>query len=130
MSFPRERDPGTGTKNEVVTNWQHSVMRIQVNKNPSMTAQQLHNKCVSLQNLSIRTIQRCLTVLLHKKHRFLLFGAYCIWKLNMSYDCNISNTYDISMRFWKYFKYSEILNTLDFTESQHSRSGRSSYLGN
>ena len=78
MSFPRERDPGTGTKNEVVTNWQHSVMRIQVNKNPSMTAQQLHNKCVSLQNLSIRTIQRCLTVLLHKKHRFLLFGAYCI----------------------------------------------------
>ena len=77
MAFPRERDPGTGTKNEVVTNWQHSVMRIQVNKNPSMTAQQLHNKCVSLQNLSIRTIQRCLTVLLHKKHRFLLFGAYC-----------------------------------------------------
>ena len=54
----------------------------------------------------------------------------CIWKLNMSYDCNISNTYDISMRFWKCFKYSEILNTLDFTESQHSRSGRSSYLGN
>ena len=54
----------------------------------------------------------------------------CIWKLNMSYDCNISNTCDISMRFWKCFKYSEILNTLDFTESQHSRSGRSSYLGN
>ena len=26
----------------------------------------------------------------------------CIWKLNMSYDCNISNTYDISMRFWKF----------------------------
>ena len=76
MAFPRERDPGTGTKNEVVTNWQHSVMRIQVNKNPSMTAQQLHNKCVSLQNLSIRTIQRCLTVLLYKKASFPF-----IWRL-------------------------------------------------
>ena len=47
-------------------------------KNPSMAAQQLHNKRFSLQNLSIRPIQRCLTVLMHKKHRFLLFGAYCI----------------------------------------------------
>ena len=48
MSFPRERDPGTGTKNKIVTNWQLSVMRIQINLHPSMTAQQLHNKCVSL----------------------------------------------------------------------------------
>ena len=51
MSFPRERDPGTGTKNKIVTDWQLSVMRIQMNRNPSMTAGQLHNKCVSLQNL-------------------------------------------------------------------------------
>ena len=48
MSFPRERDPGTGTKNKIVTNWQLSVMRIQINLHPSMTAQQLHNKCVIL----------------------------------------------------------------------------------
>ena len=60
MSFPRKCDPGTGTKNRIVTNRQLSIMRIQINKNPSMTAWQLHNKCVSLQNLSIRTIQRCL----------------------------------------------------------------------
>ena len=38
MSFPRERDPGTGTKNKIVTDWQLSVMRIQMNTNPSMTA--------------------------------------------------------------------------------------------
>ena len=38
MSFPRERDPGTGTNNKIVTDWQLSVMRIQMNKNPSMTA--------------------------------------------------------------------------------------------
>ena len=54
MSFPRERDPGTGTKNKIVTNWQLSVMRIQINKNPSMTAQQLHNKCVNLHNFGVR----------------------------------------------------------------------------
>ena len=38
MSFPRERDPGTGTKNRIFTYWQLSVMRIQIHKNPSMTA--------------------------------------------------------------------------------------------
>ena len=80
ISFPRERDPGTGTKNKIVTDWQFSVKKIQINKNPSMTAQKLHNKCVSLQNLRtiIRKMKRYLTVLLHKKHCFLLFGAYCM----------------------------------------------------
>ena len=38
MSFPREKDPGTGTKNRIFTYWQLSVMRIQIHKNPSMTA--------------------------------------------------------------------------------------------
>ena len=38
MSFSRERDPGTGTKNKIATNWQLRVLRIQINKNPSMTA--------------------------------------------------------------------------------------------
>ena len=76
MSFPREWDSGTGTKNKIVTNWQLSVMRIQINLHPSMTAQQLHHKCVSLQNLSIRTIQRCLTEILHRKALF----PY-IWRL-------------------------------------------------
>ena len=38
MSFQGKWDPGTGTKNEIVTNWQLSVMRIQMNKNSSMTA--------------------------------------------------------------------------------------------
>ena len=33
MSFPRETDSGTGTKN---TNQQLSVIRIQINKNPSI----------------------------------------------------------------------------------------------
>ena len=82
MSFPRERDPGTGTKNKIVTDWQFSVKKIQINKNSSMTARKLHNKCDSLQNLRtiIRTMKRYLTVLLHKKHRFLLFGAYCTYK--------------------------------------------------
>ena len=37
MSFPRERDPGTGTKNIIVTDWQLSAMRIQINKNPSIS---------------------------------------------------------------------------------------------
>ena len=36
MSFPRETDSGTGTKNKIVTNQQLSVMRIQINKNPSI----------------------------------------------------------------------------------------------
>ena len=76
MSFPLERNPGTGIKNKIVTSWQLSVMRIQINLHPSMTAQQLHNKCVSLQNLSIRTIQRCLTEILHKKASFPF-----IWRL-------------------------------------------------
>ena len=53
-SYPRKRDPGTGTKNNIVTNRQLSVMRIQINKNPSMTAQQLHNKCVNLHNFGVR----------------------------------------------------------------------------
>ena len=81
MSFPSKRDPGTGTKNEIITDWRLSPMRIQINKNPSMTARQLHNKCVRLQTLSIGTIQICVIVLLHKKHRFPLFGAYCNFKL-------------------------------------------------
>ena len=76
MSFPLERNPGTGIKNKIVTSWQLSVMRIQINLHPSMTAQQLHNKCVSLQNLSIRTIQRCLTEPLHNKASFPF-----IWRL-------------------------------------------------
>ena len=68
LSFPRERGPGTGTKNKIVTDWQFSVKKIQINKNPSMTARKLHNKCDSLQNLRtiIRTMKRYLTVLLHK----------------------------------------------------------------
>ena len=74
FAVPRERDQGTETKNKIVTDWQLSIMRIQINKNPSMTARQLHKKCVSLQNLSIRTIQRCLTMLLHTSFPF-------IWRL-------------------------------------------------
>ena len=76
FAIPRERDQGTETKNKIVTDWQLSIMRIQINKNPSMTAGQLHKKCVSLQNLSIRTIQRCLTEILHRKALFPF-----IWRL-------------------------------------------------
>ena len=36
LSFPRKRGPGTGTKNKIVTNQQLSVMRNQINKNPSI----------------------------------------------------------------------------------------------
>ena len=36
MSTPRETDSGTGTKIKIVTDWQLSVMRIQINKNPSI----------------------------------------------------------------------------------------------
>ena len=32
MSFSRERDLGTGTKNNIFTDWQLLVMRIQINK--------------------------------------------------------------------------------------------------
>ena len=76
MSFLRETDSGTGTKNKIVSNQQLSVMRIQINKNPSIDSMTPPQKCVSLQNLSIRTIQSCLTVLLHKKALFPF-----IWRL-------------------------------------------------
>ena len=76
MSFPRETDSGTGTKNKIVTNQKPSVMRIQINKNPSIDSMTPPQKYVRLQNLSIRTIQSCLTVLLHKKASFPF-----IWRL-------------------------------------------------
>ena len=99
MSFPRKRDPGTWTKNKIVTDWQLSVMRIQINKNPSMAAWQLQNKCV----LAYRTFTeqlRCLKVLLHKKASFpfiwrLLY--YVIWKWFKSFDSILEKYYHI----WK-----------------------------
>ena len=52
MSFPRERDPGTGTKNKIVTDWQLSVMRIQITR---ILQWQLNNPTTNV--LAYRTYQ-------------------------------------------------------------------------
>ena len=52
MSFPRERDPGTGTKNKIDTDWQLSVLRIQITR---ILQWQLDNSTTNV--LAYRTIR-------------------------------------------------------------------------